>query len=478
MISWQLIPKIIHQCLHQEDTLTKLATITEEAVPEHNVPETYGNTTVEKRGYTDAEAEAIHMILSEIRDNIHTTVDACTCDNREDFTRSAENVTQRVMAEYRCALCRCYLVQLLSSFEFLPFCLSCTACCPEMCVLLSDLARREIPQPLPIAPLPVPPLDDSCFIVRQAHTPATIDTESELEEAPSDTKKSFYETPSPSSSLTLPIQKRNQDTSELVEDTEDESLDSDTEGEDSDDEGPGSEDEGPGSKDEGPGSEEEEAAPEGQQQAVPVIDTTADKPLGLGYEALRSHELALGEGYMSSTFEIRQSSRSMSEQQRVEETLAPRPPVHTTWVEPMDDTVYTDILIYIPQVRVPVQEPPSPEWSSGSLLVSPSSPAVPTQVASPTTTPAATIAVDEGEFLEVGAQLELHRSILHDHTQRLEVLPPELFEGYDRDLRELYTRLRAVRDEIFSQHYRLRSLEQEQEQERAIIWRLVLALES
>ncbi|GJU82623.1 hypothetical protein Tco_1284988 [Tanacetum coccineum] len=296
---------------------------------------------------------------------------------------------------------------------------------PE-CMILG----REIPQPLPIAPLPVPPLDDSCFIVRHAHTPATIDTESELEEAPSDTKKyiSSSETPSPSSSLTLPIRKRNQDTSELVEDTEDESSDSDTKGEDSDDEGPGSEDEGPGSKDEGPGSDEEEAAPEGEQQAVPVMDTTADKPLGLGYEVLRR------------------------QQQRVEETLAPRPPVRTTWVDPMDDTIYTDIPIYIPQVRVPVQESPSPEWSFGSLPVSPSSPAVHTLVASPTTTPAATIAIDE------------------------DALPPTLFEGYDRDLRELYTSLRAVRDEIFSQHYRLRSLEQEQE--RAIIWRLVLALES
>ncbi|GJS29134.1 hypothetical protein Tco_0489754 [Tanacetum coccineum] len=34
-------------------------------------------------------------------------------------------------------------------------------------------------------------------------------------------------------------------------------------------------------------------------------------------------------------------------------------------------------------------------------------------------------------------------------------------QGHDRDLRELYTRSRAVRDEIFSQRYWLRSLEQE-----------------
>ncbi|GKC89615.1 hypothetical protein Tco_1150264, partial [Tanacetum coccineum] len=259
--------------------------------------------------------------------------------------------------------------------------------------------------------------------------------------------RSSYETPSPSSSLTLPIRKRYQGTSELVEDTEDESSDSDTEREGLEDEGPGSEDEGPGSEE-----EEEEATPEGQQQAVLVMDTAADEPLGLGYRALRRQE-----------------------------TPTPRPRVRATWVDPVDGIVYTDILVDVPPVRVPVQTPPSPEWSSGSLPVSPSSPAVPTLVASLVTTPAATIAVGEDEFLEVGAQLELHGSILHDHTQRLDALPPTLFEGYDRDLRELYTRSRDVRDEIFSQRYRLRSLEQEQERATVTfgaIWRPVLALES
>ncbi|GKB85905.1 hypothetical protein Tco_0958177 [Tanacetum coccineum] len=88
--------------------------------------------------------------------------------------------------------------------------------------------------------------------------------------------RSPYDMPSPSSSLTLPIQKTYRE-------------------------------------EEGPGSEEEEAAPEGQQQAVPVVDTAADEPLGLGYVALRRCELALGEGSMPSTFEIGQSSRSMLE---------------------------------------------------------------------------------------------------------------------------------------------------------------------
>ncbi|GJU88677.1 hypothetical protein Tco_1301100 [Tanacetum coccineum] len=194
-------------------------------------------------------------------------------------------------------------------------------------------------------------------------------------------------------------------------DTKDESSDSDTEREGSKGEGPGSEDEGPGSKDEGSNSEdegtgsedegsgsdeqEEEAAPEGQQQAVSVMDTAANEPLGLGYGELRRRELAVGEGLVPSTFEIRQSSRSVSGHQRVEETPAPRIPVRTTWVDPEDGTVYLYIEIY-PLSCAPVQTPASPEWSSGSLLVSPSS-----LVDLPFTTSATTIAVDEDEFLEV-----------------------------------------------------------------------------
>ncbi|GKG09621.1 hypothetical protein Tco_0338367, partial [Tanacetum coccineum] len=50
-----------------------------------------------------------------------------------------------------------------------------------------DSIETEIPQPLPIAPSPVPPSDDPYLIVGQAHTPATIDTKSEPEEAPSET---------------------------------------------------------------------------------------------------------------------------------------------------------------------------------------------------------------------------------------------------------------------------------------------------
>ncbi|GJU19860.1 hypothetical protein Tco_1153202 [Tanacetum coccineum] len=216
--------------------------------------------------------------------------------------------------------------------------------------------------------------------------------------------RSSYKKPSPSSSLTLPIRKRYRGTSELIDDTEDDSSDSDAKRE-------GSKDEGHGLKDEGPGlEEEEEDAPE-------------------------------GEGSMPSTFEIGQSSRSVLEQQRVGETPAPRIPMRTTWIDPQDNTVYLDIEID-PRACAPVQTLASPEWSFDSLSVSPSSPIVPLPIASPATTLKATISVDKNQFLEVGAQLELYGSILYDHTQRLDALPPTLFEGYDRDLRELYTSLR------------------------------------
>ncbi|GJR74692.1 hypothetical protein Tco_0087057 [Tanacetum coccineum] len=158
--------------------------------------------------------------------------------------------------------------------------------------------------------------------------------------------------------------------------------------------------------------EEEEATPEGQQQTVPVEDTAVDEPFGLGYEALRRHELALGEGSVPSTFEIGQSSRSVLKHEEAERVSAFRQPTLVTWVDPED--------------------------------VSPSFPVVPSPIASPATTSRSTISVDEDQFLEVGTQLELYGSILHDHTQRLEALPPTLFEGYDRDLREFYTRSGAT----------------------------------
>ncbi|GJT41672.1 hypothetical protein Tco_0941537 [Tanacetum coccineum] len=278
--------------------------------------------------------------------------------------------------------------------------------------------------------------------------------------------RSSYKTSSLSSSSTLPVQKRYKGTFELILDTdsegdelgeedteEDESSDTDDErereglddeGQGLDEEGQGLDDEGlddegQGLEDEGPGMEEEEVAPEGQQQAVPVVDIAVSEPLGLGYGAARCHALESTEEIAPSTYEVGQSSRSMPEQEGAERVSTYRQPTLVTWVDPEDGRVYTDIPTYVP-LAAPVQTPPSSEWSLGSLLVLPSSPIVSLPIDSSVATPAATISVDEDQFLEVGAQLELHVSILHDHTQHLDALPRTLFEGYDKDLKELYTR--------------------------------------
>ncbi|GKA73491.1 hypothetical protein Tco_0779793 [Tanacetum coccineum] len=188
--------------------------------------------------------------------------------------------------------------------------------------------------------------------------------------------RSSYEIPSSSSSsLALLVRKRYRGTSELI-------LDTDSEGDELGEEDT-KEDESLDADDEREIVwEEVEVVPEGQQQGICVVEITASEPLGLSFGALRRLELAVGEDQ----------------------------PTLTTWVDLEDDRVYNDILIYPLVARV--QTPLSPEWSSGSLPISPSSPVVPSPIASPVATPTATISVDEDQFLEVGAQLELHESIL------------------------------------------------------------------
>ncbi|GKD36807.1 hypothetical protein Tco_1257014 [Tanacetum coccineum] len=194
-------------------------------------------------------------------------------------------------------------------------------------------------------------------------------------------------------------------TSELIKDTKDKSSDSDTKRE--------------GSDDDGPGLEEER-------------------------RMRRLHPgLVVGEGEMPCMFEIGQSSRSMPEHEGAERMSAFRQPTLVTWVGPEDDRIYTNILTYVPPVAH-VQTPPSPKWSSSSLPVLPSSPAVPTLVASLVTTPAATIAVYEDEFLEVRVQLELHGSIFHYHTQHLDALPPTLFRSLEQEKERVMVTFSAI----------------------------------
>ncbi|GKE88825.1 hypothetical protein Tco_1566300, partial [Tanacetum coccineum] len=142
-----------------------------------------------------------------------------------------------------------------------------------------------------------------------------------------------------------------------------ESSDSNSESEGTKDEGPTAEDEDPAVGDEG-----DKAVPKGQQRATSIVETIVGEPLGLGYGVLRHQEIVSREGQMPSVFET----------------------------------------------------PLSPEWSSGSLPVSPapsiiplpiSSPMisliVPLSVASPATAEA------KGFLTELGARVEMEGGLIY-----------------------------------------------------------------
>nr|GEU31430.1 hypothetical protein [Tanacetum cinerariifolium] len=232
---------------------------------------------------------------------------------------------------------------------------------------------------------------------------------------------------------TLLVRKRNKGTFELILGTNseevEESLDFDSEIEDIEDEGPIAEDKDRNAEDEGlvagvegPSVDDKSYGLDGESHGVDDESHGLDdesygingdshavsEPLRLGYRALRCRELALKEDHVYSTFEVGQGSRSAPKPRRSERVSAFRQPTLTTWTDSED--------------------------------------------ASPMATSAATILVDEDQFIEI-----------------------------NRDVRELYTRSGAVRDVIFFQRYRFRSLEHEQERIAVTfraLWRPVLALEA
>nr|GEY24289.1 hypothetical protein [Tanacetum cinerariifolium] len=191
---------------------------------------------------------------------------------------------------------------------------------------------------------------------------------------------------------------RDEDDKEEDEEVE-KSLDSDSKSKDAEDEGPNAEDEDP---------------------------TTRDEGIAAGDEGHDMREIALGEGQMPNVFEI----------------------------DPEDGIAYIDVPVYPPPAP-PVQTPPSPKWSSGSLLISPSPSIVPLPISSPM----------------ISLTIPSLGGLIRDHTVRLGELSPTLFESYDGDIVELFTRSRAVKDKIFSQRYRLRGLEHKQERTSAALQR-------
>ncbi|GKE69790.1 hypothetical protein Tco_1527862, partial [Tanacetum coccineum] len=225
--------------------------------------------------------------------------------------------------------------------------------------------------------------------------------------------RSSYES-SPSSSLPdLPLRKRYQEDEGPT--TKDEDL---TAG----DKGLAAGDDGPGIRDESLSLGWDEAVPEGQQRVALVVETT-----------------------------VGQSSGSVPEPERPERVSTLRQPTLTTLINTEDGIAYIDVPTYPPPAP-PFQALPSPEWSFGSLPVSlvpfivplpVSSPMIPLTVPSPVASPAM---AETGVFLtELGTRVEMQGGLIRELTIRLGELSPALFERYDRDIRDLFTRSGAVR---------------------------------
>ncbi|GJX58382.1 hypothetical protein Tco_0289772 [Tanacetum coccineum] len=146
-------------------------------------------------------------------------------------------------------------------------------------------------------------------------------------------------------------------------------------------------------EDDGPTTEEEDPATRDEGLAAGSRACVESDGLGLEKEeeavpgALRRRELALEEDYVYSTFEVGQGSGSAPESERPKRVSTSTQPTLTTWTDPED---------------------------------------------------AGSSSRDAG-------------GLIRDHAIRLKELSPALFERYDRDIGELLTRSRVVRDGIFFQ---------------------------
>ncbi|GJY27290.1 hypothetical protein Tco_0402016 [Tanacetum coccineum] len=110
-----------------------------------------------------------------------------------------------------------------------------------------------------------------------------------------------------------------------------------------------------------------------------------DKGLAAGDEGpgMRVKSLGLGGD------EAVHGSGSVPEPEGPKRVSAFRQPTLTTWIDLEDGKTYIDIPVYPSSGSPPLMTPPSPDWSSASLLISPAPSAVP----SPTSSPMITLTV-------------------------------------------------------------------------------------
>ncbi|GKE57491.1 hypothetical protein Tco_1496676 [Tanacetum coccineum] len=288
-------------------------------------------------------------------------------------------------------------------------------------------------------------------------------------------------------------------TSELVEDSEEEdeeiekSMDSDSVSEDVEDEHPTAEDEDPTAEDEGltagvegPGMDDESYGlydeGHGRDDESRGIDdeghSVESDRLGLEEEeeaipGVSSRQLRL---WGRLTFEVGQGSGSAPQSKRPKRVSAFRQPTLTSWTDPEDGMIYIDIPDY-PPPSPPLQTPPLPEWTSGSLPISlsysdvpspVSSPIIPLTILPPVATP--TTVEAEGFLTELGAQVEMQGKLILDHAVRLEEFFPALFK---RSLEYKQERVVVTFGAIWRPVLALEAWAGQMDAQRAVLWHAI-----
>nr|GEZ51477.1 hypothetical protein [Tanacetum cinerariifolium] len=207
-----------------------------------------------------------------------------------------------------------------------------------------------------------------------------------------------------------------------------------------------------GTKDEGPTAEDEDPAAE-------------DKDPSAGYEGLAAGDEGLG---------MRVQSLGLGGDEAVPE--GQQQPTLTTWIDLEDGRTYIDVPAY-PSPVLPVQTPPSLEWSSGLLPISPassinplpiSSPMIPLTVPSPAASPS--MAETKGFLTKLGAEAEIQGGLIHDHNVQLRELSFALCE---RSLKHEQERVALTFGEIWRPVLALKSWAGQTDAHSTALWHTI-----
>ncbi|GJS81367.1 hypothetical protein Tco_0747908 [Tanacetum coccineum] len=197
------------------------------------------------------------------------------------------------------------------------------------------------------------------------------------------------------------------------------------------------------------------------------FDTSAGNPVK---EILLKLNLPDHRSILTDSKMVMEGSGSVPEPKRLERVSALRQPTLTTWIDPKDGITYIDVLAYPPPAP-PAQTPPSPEWSSSSLPISPTPSIVPTPILSPMislTFPSSIASLAMAEAGGLLTKLGAHRPMLalEAWAECVDTRMTNMSRaGYDdhRLIHDMLVQQAALQHELQETRDRVTALEQERD---------------